>query len=292
MFVRAVELAANFTWPVVISTRRQSGAVDTAIGTIVVVNSDGWFVTAAHLLDISKAADADAPKVVAYQNALGAVEATAGLTPKQRRQRTARIKQDPQWITNISHWWGRDGIGVPGLLEVDALADLDVGKLEPFDPSWVPVYPRFKAGAGELPSGASLCRLGFPFHEVKSTFDQTTGSFTLAPEAVPLPRFPNEGILTRIVMLKDPASGRTVRFLETSSPGLRGQSGGPIFDVEGAIWGIQSRTVNFPLGFSPEVSLPGGRTVTEHQFMNVGWGAHVNEVARVLTKVGVSPSLA
>ena len=65
------------------------------------------------------------------------------------------------------------------------------------------------------------------------------------------------------------------RFIETSSPGLRGQSGGPIFDQQGIIWGIQSRTAHHPLGFSPLV--PGGKpNEREHQFMNVGWGIHID----------------
>lgn len=38
-------------------------------------------------------------------------------------------------------------------------------------------------------------------------------------------------------------------FIETSTPRLRGQSGGPIFDVNGAIWAIQSQTHHLKLGF-------------------------------------------
>lgn len=58
-------------------------------------------------------------------------------------------------------------------------------------------------------------------------------------------------------------------LIETSSPGLKGQSGGPIFDKEGTVFGIQSRTMHFPLGFAPPVQ-DGTARHKEHQFINVG----------------------
>jgi S1-C subfamily serine protease len=291
MFVKAIGLATGYTWPRIVSIRRPSGRVQTEVGTLVVVNPEGWFVTAAHLLSANQQAAVDRPKVEAHDQAVKAITGDAGLTVKQQREKVGRLRQDPAWITDVSYWWGRDGVTV-GRVEVDPLADLAVGRFGNFDSSWVPAYPHFKStAAGDLPPGASLCRLGFPFHEVASTFDQSTGRFTLAPGTFPMPWFPNEGILTRIPQLPDPASGRIVKFMETSSPGLRGQSGGPIFDVNGTVWGIQSRTVHLPLGFSPEQVLPDGKKVTEHQFLNVGVGSHVDEIIRLLATVGVTPMI-
>ena len=290
MFVKAVELAAGYTWPVIISVRRLSGRVETEVGTLVVVNPEGWFVTAAHLMSANQQAAIDRPKVADYNQAVSAIRGDAELLDKQQRQKVGRLKQDSEWITDVSYWWGRDGVTV-NQVEIDPLADLAVGRFANFDSSLVPAYPHFKStAAGELPPGASLCRLGFPFYEVASTFDDSTGQFTLPPGTLPLPRFPNEGILTRIPQLPDPVSGRIVKFVETSSPGLRGQSGGPIFDVEGIVWGIQSRTAHLPLGFSPEQVVPGGKKVTEHQFLNVGVGSHVDEIIRMLALMGVAPT--
>jgi hypothetical protein len=48
---------------------------------------------------------------------------------------------------------------------------------------------------------------------------------------------------------------RAAKFVEMSSPGLRGQSGGPRFDVNGMVWGLQSRTQHLALGFSPQVEV-------------------------------------
>ena len=81
--------------------------------------------------------------------------------------------------------------------------------------------------------GTSLCRLGFPFHQINATFDPVTRKFALAPDVLPIPRFPNDGIHTRVPVVISPDGQRQVKFIETSSPGLKGQSGGPIFDQSG-----------------------------------------------------------
>jgi hypothetical protein len=86
---------------------------------------------------------------------------------------------------------------------------------------------------------------------------------------------------------RDIAAGKSadglydIKFLETSTPGLRGQSGGPIFDTEGRIWAIQSQTRHLPLGFSPKIK-SGNKEIEENQFLNVAWGAHVETILKFL----------
>lgn len=75
-----------------------------------------------------------------------------------------------------------------------------------------------------------------------------------------IPFFPIEGIYTR-----DVYSGKTqddlmdILFLETSSPGLKRQSGGPICDADGNIYAIQSQNFTLPLGFKG-VTINGKKT--------------------------------
>lgn len=202
---------------------------------------------------------------------------------------SVRGKPNPRWITKISYWWGHDGIAISSF-RVNRLSDLATGRMEPFDPGSVAAYPIFKNPQSSLRPGVMLCRLGFPFHSVHATYDQPSQRFILPPSALPMPVFPNEGMHTRVAMVADAASGTQAKFLETSSPGLRGQSGGPIFDRDGHIWGIQSRTTSFDLGFSPQVGSSSGNVV-EHQFLNVGLGTHVEEVVKFLAAEGVSCAL-
>jgi hypothetical protein len=82
--------------------------------------------------------------------------------------------------------------------------------------------------------------------------------------------------------------------LETSSPGLKGQSGGPIVDTRGVVWGIQSKTANLSLGFDPTVPSEDGKkqgSRKEHQFLNVGWAAHPETIVGLLKEKGVSHTL-
>ena len=76
-----------------------------------------------------------------------------------------------------------------------------------------------------------------------------------------------------------------VKFVETSSPGLKGQSGGPTFDSEGRIWAMQSKTAHYPLEF------PAGQKNQEHQFLNVGMGTHAKTIIDFLDSNGVKYNL-
>ena len=86
MFAQACELARQFTRPVVISKRDKSGRCSAAIGAFVVINTDGWAVTAWHIIEalekIAKAAqshqDAEAKRA--------AINADPNLDKKRRRE--------------------------------------------------------------------------------------------------------------------------------------------------------------------------------------------------------------
>lgn len=290
MFADALKKAQVFTLPLVVSMRFFDKSIETSIGALVVLNEEGWIATAAHMLQPTAKFNEDQKAIQEYEKQRAAIEGDGSLDAKKKRNKIARLKTDPKWLTNLSYWPSRDGVR---LVDVTAPFELDlaVARLEPFDPSWVSVYPRFKNAAGGLDIGTSLCRLGFPFHGISATFDESAHTFRYAPGSLPLPFFPLEGIYTRTALGGKTADGRfEIKFLETSSPGLRGQSGGPIFDRSGAVWAIQSRTSHLELGFSPKVKR-GGRETVEHQFLNVGLGVHLDAILAVLTDLGVRFSL-
>ncbi len=116
--------------------------------------------------------------------------------------------------------------------------------------------------------------------------------------AVPLPLFPIEGMFTRVVIAPMPemengGGGSSGKFIETSSPGLVGQSGGPIVDSEGAVWALQSHTRHYPLGFSPPIPGQGKNPAAkEHQFMNVGLGVHAEIILNLLKQRDVEHQVA
>lgn len=252
------------------------------------MNDEGWIVTAAHIIQDLMTFPQHCKEKKAYDDACAAIEGNTGILPKQRRKQIEKLPKNYEWATNQACLWGH--LGSPQLMNVaiDQLADLAVFRLQHFDAAMIPSYPVFRNPTAPMMPGTSLCRLGFPFHTINATFDEARNAFDLAPGALPVPRFPNDGMLTRFVGVSD--GSRTATFIETSTPGLRGQSGGPVFDVNGHVWGIQSRTSHIPLGFAPTIK-QGNREITEHQFMHVGIAARVDEIIRLLDHAGARYSI-
>ncbi len=291
MFAKAYSIASSFTLPVVISSRSNKGICSSAIGACVVVNRDGWILTSAHLIKEIQRQHDSILKHRAHDSDVAKLEQDT-VADKRFRKSKVRTFHRPQQgaVQNHSVWWGRDGAQLRESTLMPA-ADLALGRLQPFDPNTVAHYPIFKHPEHHYTPGTSLCKLGYPFHEITPSFDQKNNAFVLPAGAVPLPLFPIEGMFTR-VMLMPAATGNVAeqgKFIETSSPGLLGQSGGPIVDTEGRVWALQSHTRHYPLGFSPPI--PGqdkSQKQKEHQFLNVGLGVHIEPILNFLRGQGVA----
>jgi len=272
MFADAYEKVSPFTSPLIVAVRHFNGTVTCSLGAFLFLNDEGWAITAAHQLGAIVAHQQHSKEIATFKKQVVAIEQDQRLNVKQRRKKIKRLKSNPEWITNHSLWWGRDGL-TGQEFKVLAEADLAVVRLEPFDPQSIPTYPTFK-NPNKLRCGTSLCRLGYPFHSISATYDEEMNQFQFPPDTFPLARFPSEGIYTRNISAGKSKNGKyEIMFLETSSPGLKGQSGGPIFDANGTVWAIQSNTRHYPLGFSPKITRQ-GREVEENQFLNVGLGVH------------------
>ena len=50
MFQEAIKNAQQYTLPVVVSYRRQDGSTGSSIGAFIVLNEDGWILTAWHIV--------------------------------------------------------------------------------------------------------------------------------------------------------------------------------------------------------------------------------------------------
>jgi hypothetical protein len=280
MFAKAYQIASNFTQPVLISIVRFDGTVECSVGSFVIVNAEGWIVTAAHIFDTMLAHQRDTLEINQYNQEVSEIGNNSYLSAQDKKKRLDKVKFNPKWIRTYSYWWGAD---MHGIENIHLLTENDIatGKLTNFNPQFSPQYPVFKK-PGNLAIGTSLCKLGYPFHEVKATFNEKNNSFQIAPNALPIPRFPIDGIFTREVLQPNSSNSQyEVKFIETSTPGFRGQSGGPIFDTVGNIWAIQSRTAHLALGFSPKVVI-NNKEITEHQFINVGMGVHVETILKFL----------
>jgi hypothetical protein len=273
MFAEAYKIATQYTFPLIISNRFYDGTVESGLGSFVIINEEGWVVTAAHVLQGLQMYKEHQAQLNHFQT-----NTDAGLTP------------NPKWILNHSMWFGADYHRI-NEFHVLQESDLAIGKIENYNPSFVKNYPIFKNPQDVQPA-TSLCKLGYPFFDLKASFVENTRSFSFDSSIFPIPIFPMDGIMTRQVITgKSPDNYYEYKWIETSTPGLRGQSGGPTFDKEGKIWAIQSKTMHLPLGFSPKI-IKEGVEIEENQFLNVGLGTHVETILKFLDFYKVKYSVA
>lgn len=286
MFRTAYATARQFTVPVVLSRRSVAGTVETMIGTFIILNDEGWVLTAAHIVDAFHVMIAEEQAVANRAAAEAAIRGNPALNAKERSEQLRALgKTKPTDTKNCSAWWASDTATLQEAHIFPAI-DLCIARLGNFNTSGVTTFPAIKDPSNDVEPGVSLCRLGFPFYSINASFDEARGAFLFPPEALPLPLFPIEGMLTReLIIPTDGTEPFPMKMLETSSPGLKGQSGGPIFDTSGTVWAVQSSTLPLALGFDPLVPNSGGRK--EHQFLNVGMGAHCESICAALDMTGV-----
>lgn len=285
MFSHAIALAGEYTRPIIVTKRTEDQTVSCGMATFIVINESGWILTAAHVVQDALVAQQHKVERDKYQSDILAINSNPQYSPGKKKHEIGQLNKNWEWITHFSMWWAIDGITAE-VLHIDGLTDLALAKLiGPTDKLQVKAFPIFANPSNPIQQGTSLCRLGFPFHYVKALFDSATEKFSI-PDLPPLARFPNDGIFTRNMMLVDNTTKQQVHFIETSSPGLRGQSGGPIFDTKGNVWALQSRTSHLALGFTPKVKHDGKESV-EHQIMNVGLGVYVSHIRDIFSKFDV-----
>lgn len=273
MFAKACEKVMKFTHPLVSSTKTLDGTLSSAIGTYFFISKDGWAVSASHNFN----------SFVKYQYDQKHIEEAEQMKRQAEASGTAsEVVMDPKWIVNHSVWFGADQIRL-SQLHIFNNYDFAAFKLENVPPEFTEEIAVF-GNPESLKVGTSLCRLGYPFIKLEPQFENN--NFRLPTDLNHIPPFPNEGLFTRIVMEPRPKGEAPVKLLETSSPGLKGQSGGPIFDVNGVVYAMQVKTAHMDLGFAPSVE---EREITylAHQFMNVGVGLHVDMIEKLLLEKNI-----
>ena len=251
VFQAACKILYPAVQPVVIASRTVRGKVSTGIGAGMFVNREGWFVTAGHILAV-------VPKLE-----------SAVRTTNARR----RVKPD-----DVTHYSitlaGRSGAGITA--HVNPVVDVGVARLEGVTP--LPDYPIPKFRIADAEPGEMLCRIGFPFVEEDRRVEWSAGRGFEFSNLFPVPLFVNEALVSRFATVQGNDGNGAGTWIETSSPGLKGQSGGPLADVLGRVCGIQVNTEHYPLGFKGK-----GR----NQVLHVGRAVDSETVRKILDKQGI-----
>lgn len=285
MFAEAAQVAKQFTRPIVTSMRYCSGRVSTVIGAYVAVSNE-WAVTAGHVIQFAINYDQGKGRVKEWESEMETITSDVslheGAKKKRIRDLDSKFKPD-ELIRNLSIWMGHDAIRAIRYA-IAPQADLGVISMEGVPTGYFGAAPKFRGVEPRM--GTSLLRFGYPFHQIAAEYDETADTFSFKPGSLPIPIFLMEGIAARMQDHGNSSQGVPIRFLEVSTPGLRGQSGGPVLDRDGVVWGIQSHTMHVPLGFHAKAEID-GKKVEEHQFLNVGVATDAQTVIELGRLAGV-----
>ncbi|WNM18586.1 trypsin-like peptidase domain-containing protein [Flavobacterium capsici] len=279
MFVKAIEDVGQFTRPIHTITRNYNETiVNRGAATLFFVNENGFAVTCKHVIDlISRRAAINAhyenfvrEKATLiqdenYNNKLTALENKYNIKNDiivQLLERFVDCTTEPtfnfRWINHPKY-------------------DLSILIFDNFKNPAYQSHATFLKDTSSLKPGKFLCRLGFPFPEFSNfKYNESSDSieWTQAGQNT-TPRFPIEGMLTRHL-----ADANGIFGLELSTPGLKGQSGGPLFNEQGLICGMQSMTNHLHLGFDmKDFELKtGGKPImiTNQPFLHVGHCIHAD----------------
>lgn len=286
MFVNAIQKVAGFTRAIHSISRNMGGVkVERGAATLFFVNTDGWALTCKHVAQWLSQADAINKKYAQYQ------ADSKDLNTGQKKALAKRMGLEESKVAEMKVTFVDcvDKIqNIRFLLHPEY--DLALLKFEGFEKVSTSGNPIFLKEDQSAQPGAMLCRLGFPFPEFSNfQLNQEKDTLEWTKTGQPRsPRFPIEGMLTRFLGDK---SGK-VYGIEMSTPGLRGQSGGPLFDPEGRIVGMQSRTKHLHLGFDieeKEVMAHGKvKKVNDYAFIHLGECIHVSVIKEFLRKNEVS----
>ncbi|WP_291788006.1 trypsin-like peptidase domain-containing protein [Cecembia sp.] len=284
MFQAAIEKVASFTRPIHTILRTYGGKqIIPGAATLFFVNEEGYAVTCKHVIKVLAASD----KLTENYNAFKKERAQLPRDGKYRKNLKGlelKYKLNPETEIQIKNTFVDCVDSMTGFTwHLHPKYDLAILKFNDFKTLHYKDFAIFKKDTSQIKQGEFLCRLGFPFPEFNNfRFDESTDEIEWTQAGIKTsPRFPLEGMVTRFL-----AEENKVYGIEMSTPGLKGQSGGPLFNQEGIVYGMQFSTKHLHLGFDiveKEVLLNHQiKKISDHAFIHLGQCIHADIIKEFL----------
>lgn len=284
MFVEAIEKVSNYTRPIHTIMRTYGGKqIIAGAATLFFVNNLGYAITCKHVVDM----------LIASENinqSYAAFKAERNRLPQDAKYKSnlkgleLKYKYTPESVVQIKITFVDAVDQMSGFTaHMHPTLDLAILKLNDFTKVMYSDVAIFKKNGADIKQGESLCRLGFPFPEFTNfKYNEAADDIEWTAEGVThSPRFPIDGMITRF--LAEPAG---LYGIELSTPGLKGQSGGPLFNRSGVVYGMQSSTKHLHLGFDlvdTEIMINNKvKKVTDYPFIHLGQCIHVDRIKSFL----------
>ncbi|MEO6281774.1 MAG: trypsin-like peptidase domain-containing protein [Dyadobacter sp.] len=284
MFVEAIEKVDQYTRPVHFILRYYTGSdIVPGTATLFFVNEDGFAITCRHVARQILYANSIYENYLKFKGELRIFEKDPAFeTQKAFLESKYKINADNpirilfNFIQCVTAYKSLT-------IHLHPTQDLAIIQFRDFETKQYQRYAKFLKDTRLVKQGRYLCRLGYPFPEFSNyQYNKNTGDIEWTKGGrINTPSFPIDGIITRHI-----GGSNEVVGIEMSTPGLRGQSGGPLFDTNGVIYGMQSATRHLHLGFDQinrEVITEGHRKrVSNYPFLNVGQCVHVDVIKQFL----------
>lgn len=280
MYKKAVKNNSKYLKPFVQGIKLYgSDEIQANVGTMLVINENGTLLTCKHIAEeIYKTQ----MLLESYPNLLSTL-ATMNKNESKKFLKENKINNDTA-VLSVIHWMFQIKEGANIQVILHPVLDLAIIKFEgiTFKQENYPIFSK------NLPEqGQSVCKLGYAFPMV-NIFEYNQKEQCIAFKEngnLELPLFPMDGIVTRHINLEIDNNRYDNVWFETSSPGFRGQSGGPIFGPDGVIYGIQSLTSHMDLNFDINANVKRGnkiKKVSSTPFINFEIGISSIEIIKFL----------
>lgn len=285
MFEKAIEKTSEFTRPLHSISRTYGGLISPGTATFFFVNDFGVAITCKHVLNLIPVAE------------------TLNQNFTKFKEERSKIPKDGKFKKNlrgleIKYKYGNDTTVqlknnfMNCFDKIDEITyhahptlDLAILEFKGFTKRLYSSHASFIKDSSKIKQGNYLCRLGFPFPEFNNfKYDASKDDIVWTNEGIAAsPTFPIDGIVTRFL---GDGTGK-INGIELSTPGLKGQSGGPLFDTNGTVYGMQYATNHLHLGFDikdREIIAENKKSkVSNYPFLHVGLCIHVDQIKEFLT---------
>ena len=293
MFVNAIKEVAQFTKPIHTVTRTLKGITSPGAATFFFINENGDAITCKHVAELIIHSQKINDYFEQYKTQLKQIQSDHNQKNNERLlDKKFNFKHDT--IVQIKNAFINSVNPVQSIdFKVHPTLDLAILQFKGFSSKLYQSHAVFVKDSSQVQQGRYLCRLGFPFPEFNNfAYNHTSNDVEWTTTGNTFtPIFPIDGIITRFIGTSTSTGGNIIGGIEMSTPGLRGQSGGPLFDSNGLVYGMQSATGHLHLGFdltNHEVMDQGKKTlVSNHPFLHVGHCIHVDRIKEFLTQHNV-----
>ena len=281
MFVKSIEKAVKYTRSIhTITKAYKSNDILPGAATLFFVNDKGYAITCKHVIELLVLSENINKNYSAFKSERDKLPRD-GKFKRNIKGLMLKYKIEDKTTVQLKNIFMYCVDKMSGFTtHVHPTYDLAILKFNDFGKLMCNDFAVFKKDTNEIQQGKFLCRLGFPFPEFTNytyndQIDEIEWTKT-GKNASPI--FPIEGMVTRFL-----GDDKGVKFgIELSIPGLRGQSGGPLFDLDGLVCGMQSRTKHLHLGFdleNHEIITKGQRKkVNDYAFIHLGECIHADVI--------------